>query len=243
MPELERIVKEFWSTHHAVQFIFRFLIFSFSWKERKKEKRNIIDGYSSAFRCRLISTVNMHDDLNLAHERHKIRTTADKSIAGIYDAAERRRNKSSFLVAGEGAEGKEAVTTIWLCFAAGKTCVACSYIILYGRQRWYPSFIQRRLRLSRNIWRGVIYTGIKMSTCCWYHPPRAPPGNRVLLQVQRMLSRPVFLSIFEIIIPRSLGLYRKRYIEWTYQYGVLYVEIELVLNVKLEKCVCGEIHR
>lgn len=48
-------------------------------------------------------------------------------------------------------------------FRGGKTCVACSYIILYSRLHRYPSFIQRERR-PRNIWAGgLIYTGIKMS--------------------------------------------------------------------------------
>lgn len=66
---------------------------------------------------------------------HKIRTTADKAAQEyMTEPGKRRRNKSSFR-----ARKKAAVTTIWLCFAAGKTCVACSYIILYGRRRRYPS--------------------------------------------------------------------------------------------------------
>lgn len=39
----------------------------------------------------------------------------------------------------------------------GKTCVACSYIILYGRL--YPSLVQFQPRPTRNIWPGgLIYT-------------------------------------------------------------------------------------
>lgn len=76
-----------------------------------------------------------------------------------------------------------------------KTCVACSYIILYGWLCRNPSLIQRERR-PRNIWPGaLIYTGIKMS--------RSPPAIlrhryhllRLHSSLVREFSRPLHVLV------------------------------------------------
>lgn len=177
------------------------------------------------FRVFLVGLFRRRVDLNLARERHKIRTTASKVAREYMTGPKRRRNKSSFLVAGENARGvKEVVTTIWLCFVAVRTCVACSYIILYGWQRRYPSFIQRRLRPARNIWRGLIYTGIKMSPSRMLISPiaRTPSLRRSrkpypLTNWKRYTDQFLFGNIWDyyptgVLIKRNMKVYKKKVI-------------------------------
>lgn len=101
---------------------------------------------------------------------HKVGTIADKA-AREYMTEPRKTPKQIFI---SGSRRKKAaVTTIWLCFATGKTCVAYSYIILYGQQRRLPfcvhststtSFAQylEGLDLHR-------HKNVSTSRGCWYH--------------------------------------------------------------------------